>query len=152
MFDPTRPPPAPGQMGITSANPYQTMQQTQGQRVAPAMPNIPQMGGGFQMPQMPQMGGGQPQFGGQVGIGQINDLVNTLPGGGVQNMPNIGPRPAPGMNRGGMGGQNIQGFIDALRGWIGQRPEDMSQQGARQEWMGQRPTFQGFNSTPPEVI
>jgi hypothetical protein len=127
MYDPTRPPTPPGQFGITSA--------PQGQRVAPAQ--------GFQMPNLPQMGGG-------VSMPQINELVGGLPNRGVANMPNIGPRPMHGMNRGGVG--NIQGFIDALRGWIGQRPEDMSQADVRQDWLSQRPTFQGFNSTPPEVI
>lgn len=156
VYDPSRPPPPPGQMGITSTGGVQglptqipniplggtnTSMPSVGAPPRPGLPSggggggfqMPALPGGFQMPSIP----GMPSGGGGGGI---------TPGG----MPPVPGRPAPpagGVGGGfaGGGGVNIDGlrsFIDAYKNsifeWLQGRPEDRTQMGA---WRDTRPQF-----------
>lgn len=163
----------PGQMQITSMpqqggmSPGGFPAQAQGWRSGVPQGGMGQPFGMRNVPAQPQMGptpygGGMPQFGGGMGGGgmippQFGGMIPQMSGnalGGVQ--PHIQRPDRPNGPGQGFGGHDVRAFIDAIRGWIGQRPDNMTPE-LRQEWIGQRPDFWSFMnqqqqqaaSTPP---
>lgn len=150
MYDPTRPAALPGQMQTTSmpqgAQGWRSGGMNlggfpafpQGGMTPPARPGMG--GGGFTPPQMPD---GLPQMGG-VNLPQMGQVPQINPA----NMPQRPMHPGPGGGGGGGGPFDVQGYINALQGWVGNRPDDQS---LRRDWRGEMPSILDFRSTPSVI-